>query len=62
MPGEENEEIRLELTDDEAIAWALKLCPDGESIEIHDPECAVEADHPERCNCIPQVLRKGAYA
>lgn len=45
-------------TEDEAIAMALEMCPDGGFIELHSSAC----DLPETCVCVPRVLYKGARA
>ncbi len=47
-------------TEDELIALALEMCPDGETISIHEPRCEISEDHD--CTCMPQTLRKGATA
>ena len=47
------------MTEDEAIALALEMCPPGEFITIHAAECPVpEGD----CDCEPLILRPGASA
>lgn len=49
------EELEIDLPEDETIALALVMCPEGEHIEIHAPECEVLD-----CTCSPRVIRKGA--
>ena len=49
----EDDEILVEGTLEEGITLALELCPDGESIEIHEAWCDVTS-----CTCMPHVIRK----
>jgi len=46
-------EVDEETDEGELIAYALELCPPGESIEIHVPSCDVFP-----CTCIPRVIQK----
>ena len=66
VPGElQNatiEEVELDesVSEDEAIAMALAMCPIGESIVIHERMCALAQG--TRCNCTPMTLTPGATA
>lgn len=40
-------------TMEEGVALALEMCPEGESIEIHESWCDVTA-----CTCMPHVIKK----
>lgn len=55
--SEDSEEILVEGTLEEGIALALEMCPDGESIEIHEPWCDVTS-----CTCVPHVIKKPVRA
>ncbi len=50
------------MTEDEAIALALQMCPDGESFSIHEATCAVTPENPDGCTCTPTTYRPGARA
>lgn len=51
-------EIETELSEEEAVAMALEMCPPGESISLHRKDCEVTPEEIWRCTCIPMVLRK----
>lgn len=48
-------EVREVETEEEAIALALAMCPDGESISLHEVDCAIDDG---RCTCLPRVIHK----
>ena len=50
-----------ELTEDEAVALALKQCDDGEVVLVHSKECPVSKCG-DKCRCTPIVYRAGAKA
>ena len=52
-----SDEILVDCSLEQGIALALEMCPDGESIEIHEPWCDVTA-----CTCMPQVIKKPVRA
>lgn len=49
-------EVTLELSENESIALALSMCPEGESIEIHAADCENPANE---CTCVPRRIVKG---
>jgi hypothetical protein len=59
VPNDDDSDIHVP-TLDEAIALAIAMCPEGESITLHTPECAVTAEHPEWCDCDVKVITPGA--
>lgn len=48
-----SEEQQNEFATENAIAWALEMCPPGMAIEVHESYCDVIA-----CSCIPRVIQK----
>jgi hypothetical protein len=62
MPGVLHQQVIARVlevqTEDEGIALALAMCPPGETIELHEPECAIAVGG---CTCVPRLITAPAH-
>ena len=58
---EEQEKEENSVSEDEGIIWALRSCPSGEFVRLHEKICKI-GQKPHDCTCSPLLLKPGAMA